>query len=337
MKRVIFVINILLLLLSACGKNEETVGLFIYDEDDLFMKSLTEDLQNEADGRLNLATFYSLNSQIIQNEQIENSIDSGSSLLIVNPVDRVGAHAVIRKLESEGIPVIFFNREPLKDDLLQWDMAWYVGARPEQSGRMQARLVMELFGENPFLLNKFDRNGDGRIQTVILKGEQGHQDAEIRTSTVLAAFQEQHYEIDLLATEVANWSRREAYDKMGELLDILVSPPELVLSNNDAMAIGAISVMRQNGIFKDTNDNGVVDKNDEQWIPVIGIDGVPDAVDQIRDGYLYGTVLNDSATMAKAIIALAEQIRSGVVHENFPYPITDGKYIWIDYKTFKLE
>jgi methyl-galactoside transport system substrate-binding protein len=312
------------------------VGLFIYLEDDLFMKSLTEDIQKQASGRFSVLTSYALNSQIIQNEQIEDLLESGSPLLIINPVDRIGAHAIIRKLASRKIPVIFFNREPLEQDMKLRDQVWYVGAKAEQSGRMQAELAMELFGKNPYRLNKYDRNGDGRIQAVILKGEQGHQDAEIRTESVQTAFRERNYRLEVLATEVANWSRREAYERMDFLLGSLENPPELVLSNNDAMAIGAISLMRQRGMFKDTNGNGIVDKDDETWIPVLGIDGVPDAVVQIRDGYLYGTVLNDSAAMAQAIVALADAILAGGIGSDFSWEITDGRYIWVDYKPFKL-
>jgi len=326
------------MLLVGCQRSSDTVSLFIYKEDDLFMRSLTQDIQREAAGRLTMDTYHSLNSQIIQNEQIENQIRSGSSLMLVNPVDRIGAHAVVRKLESVDTPVIFFNREPLPADLELWDRAWYVGARAAQSGRMQAELAMELFGSNPDRLNRYDRNGDGVIQAVILKGEQGHQDAEIRTATVQQAFRDSGYRLEILATEVANWNRSQGYEKMGALLDEFGEDIELVLSNNDAMAIGAISIMRQQGLFRDTNGNGVIDRDDDQWMPVVGIDGVPDAVVQIQQGYLYGTVLNDSASMAEAIVTLAEGIiTEGGVPQDYPYPVTDGKYVWIDYKPFKLE
>jgi methyl-galactoside transport system substrate-binding protein len=322
---------------AACSGPRDSVGLLVYREDDLFMRSLVNDIQKESDGQFSLDTRFSLNSQVIQNEQIENLIRSDTQVLIVNPVDRLGAYAVVNRLKMENIPVIFFNREPLRADMELWDQVWYVGARAEQSGRMQAELAMELFGSDPDNLNEFDRNGDDRIQTVILKGEQGHQDAEIRTATVQTAFQEAGYSLDVIAVETANWNRNEAYEIMEELLDQESIPPELVLSNNDAMALGAISIMRQRGLFSDTNGNGKMERTDEKWIPVLGIDGVPESVEQIEDGYLYGTVHNDYSTMAKAISALAESILKGQPDADFPYEITDGKYIWVDYKTFTLD
>ena len=327
-------VAVAILTLGGCGNRRPSAGLFIYREDDLFMRRLTGEIEDGAAGALELKTWYGRNSQSIQNEQIENALQDGSSVMIVNPVDRIGAHAVVNMLRKADVPVIFFNREPLRQDIALWDKAWYVGARAEQSGRMQAELVMELFGPDPENLNEFDRNSDGRIQCIILKGEQGHQDAEQRTEAVQTAFREKGYRLDILATEIANWNRNEAYEKMDELLDDPGGVPELILSNNDAMALGAISAMRQRGYFQDADGNGSIGREDSDWIPVLGIDGVPDAVGHIQDGYLYGTVLNDSQAMADAIVALARMLGSDdpPVSES-----TDDRYIWIDYKTFRLD
>jgi len=332
------ILLLFVVIISGCSSGKTQTGLFVYRKDDLFMTSLVTGIIKRAEKTgLSLETYYGLNSQIIQNEQIENFIEENPSLLILNLVDRTSAYAVIKKLKAAEVPVIFFNREPLESDLSIWGKTWYVGAKAEQSAKMQAQLVMELFGPDPGYLNKYDRNGDGKIQTVILKGEQGHQDAEIRTATVLKTFNSSGYKIDVLDIQSADWNRNEAYEKMKGILKHIAITPELVISNNDAMALGAIALMRQRGFFKDSNGNGIIDKNDESWIPVVGIDGVPEAVKQIREGYLYGTVINDWKEMAKAITELAEVIISGKSIDDFSYNIENGKYIWIDYKPFKLD
>ncbi len=325
------------LLCTSCPVEKPQAALFVYREDDLFMRSLIRGVKRKSRGLYPLSTYYAKNSQVIQNEQIENALKEGVPLMMINPVDRLGAYAIVKKLRTAHVPVIFFNREPLPRDMQLWEEVWYVGGRARQSGQMQAELAMDLFGPDPGHLNKYDRNGDGKIQTVILKGEQGHQDAEIRSAAVEQAFREKGYALDVLAVEVANWNRNEAYEGMDEVLDTLERLPELVLSNNDAMALGAIAVMRRRGVFKDTNGNGQIDKDDEDWVPVLGIDGVPDAVGHIQDGYLYATVLNDFEAMSAAITALAAALLNGGVGEDFPYPVTDERYIWIDYKTFVLD
>jgi methyl-galactoside transport system substrate-binding protein len=328
---------LLFLLFTACDNGEKKVSLFLYNEEDLFVREFSRQIISLAGELVDLKSFDALNSQILQNETIENQINEGCDLALINPVDRLGAYSIIKRLKNEDIPVIFFNREPLLKDLLLWDKTWYVGARAEQSGQMQADLVMELFGNDPENLNEYDRNRDGRIQTIILKGEQGHQDAEIRTSEVVLSFRLKGFDLDILATEVANWDRDESYEKMGDLIKTFESQIELVLSNNDAMALGAINRMRQSGLFVDSNENGRVDRYDEGWIPVLGIDGIDQAVEQIQEGYLYGTVLNDSATMARAMMELGDAILFEKSLNELSFTIEEGKYIWIDYQVFTLE
>ena len=325
----------LAVLFLSCSIKEKTAGLFLYNKQDPYVDIFADHIVDFSADHFTVESMDCQNSQIIQNEYIERQIKKNNDLMIINPVDRLGAYSVIKKLKSADIPVIFFNREPLAKDLDLWERAYYVGAKAEQSGRLQAEMIIELFGGNPENLNRYDRNGNGLIETVILKGEQGHQDAEIRTTEVVKAFKEKNFKLEILVTEVANWKREEAYDRMKHILGIYGSSIELVISNNDAMALGAISIMRQSGMFSDTNKNGTIDKDDDLWIPVVGIDGLEEAVEMIKKGYLYGSVLNDSYTQAKAITELAEVILKNKNPDNMDFLLEDGRYIWIDYKPLK--
>ena len=336
MKNMLVIIPLLFLICS-CSDSRKKVSLLLYNGEDLFVQKFAAQIIDMGEPYADVMTFDAKNSQILQNETLEIQIKEGCDLMMINPVDRLGAYSIIKKLRNEEIPVIFFNREPLLKDLVLWDKTWYVGARAAQSGQMQAELAMELFGNDPENLNRYDRNGDGQIQTIIFKGEQGHQDAEIRSSEVVRTFRVNGFVLDILVTEVANWDRDESYDKTGTLIAHYGEELELVLSNNDAMALGAISRMRQMGFFKDNNENGRMDKDDESWIPVLGIDGLDQAVEQIREGYLYGTVINDSESMARAMAALADAVLNAKDLGALPFPLEDGRYIWIDYKPLTIE
>jgi len=320
--------------LGSCSFDKPLVGLLVYNETDPYMETFAGQILAAAEGFFPVKLYYAGNSQLIQNEQIEKILSDKPDVLMINPVDRLGAYAIIRRLQAANVPVIFFNREPLAGDLALWDKTYYVGARAEQSGQMQARLVMDLFGNNPGKLNQYDRNGDGKIQTIILKGEQGHQDAETRTSEVLYTFEKNGFAVETLALEVANWNRDEAYTKMGRLISLYQNRMELVLCNNDDMALGAISRMRQAGLFKDTNKNGAIDRHDREWIPVIGIDGLSEAEDAISEGYLYGTVKNDSLRMAGSMVELANALLARVPPSSLSVPLEDDKYVWIDYRPY---
>ncbi len=320
--------------LASCARDGGGIGLFLYNEADPYIKEFARQILEESDPAIIPKKYDAGNSQLIQNEQMESALAGRMALLMVNPVDRLGAYAVIKRSMAEGIPVIFFNREPLAEDLALWDKTFYVGAKAEQSGQLQAELVMKLFGGSPSRLNEYDRNRDGTIQAIILKGEQGHQDAEIRTREVLRSFEKNGFAIEVLALEIANWNREEAYNKTGPLIRDYGRRVELIVSNNDAMALGAISRMRQESLFKDTNGNGRIDRNDSGWIPIVGIDGLKDAKEAIAEGYLYGTVTNDSLSMARAMVELGRVLLGDGSLEDMAYPLTDGKYIWIDYRPF---
>lgn len=323
---------ILITLFTSCNSNEKNVSLLIYNEKDPFIENFANNIQEETKSIFTLNIIDSENFQIIQNENIEERIFKNDDLLIINPVDRLGVYPIIKKLKSRNIPVIFFNREPLEKDLDLWEKAYYVGTDGEQSARIQAEIISKLFESETEELNKYDRNGNGIIDTVILKGEQGHQDAERRTSEVVRSLKRKGFKINILITEVANWDKQESFEKMKVIVKEFENQIELVISNNDAMAIGAIAAMRQSGIFRDDNKNGKIDKNDKNWIPVIGTDGLPEAVKLLKDGYLYGTVLNDSKLQAKAIKELADCILNNKNFNSMSFELLEGRYIIIDYR-----
>ena len=88
---------------------------------------------------------------------------------------------IIDAAKEKDIPIIFFNREPVEEDMRRWDKLYYVGGKAKQSGELKGELAADLIKVNP----QADRNNDGKIQYVILEGEMGHQDAIIRTESVV--------------------------------------------------------------------------------------------------------------------------------------------------------
>ena len=322
--------------LMSCQTNQSKVYVFIYDMNDPFISALSDHITTIGENYYPIQTHDAKNSQIIQNEEIERVLELKPKLLIINPVDRLGAYPIIRKAKSMDIPIIFINREPLEVDLDLYDQAYYVGAKAEQSGILQAEIVSDLFGNQPSNLNKYDLNDDGIIQTLIFKGEQGHQDAELRTEFIISTLTDDNFQIEILKTNVSNWNQDIAYRDALDLLPQYQDQFELIISNNDAMAIGVIRAMIELSMFVDTNSDGYVDKENEPWYPVIGIDGIDEAVEWIQTGHLYATVLNDASNQAYATIALARVILEGIDPETVDIEIVDDHYVWVDYRKYSL-
>ncbi len=322
----------LLVLMMGCTSVKKAIPLFIYDTQDAYMYDFEARIQSSLPQTLTMKTFNGQNSQVIQNDDINALFKQKAPLMIINPVDRLSVYAILEKAKLNNTKIIFFNREPLPQDMALYNNVYYVGADAVESAKLQAQIVMGLFGGDPTHLNEIDKNHDGIIQAVILKGEQGHQDAEARTKYVIQTLTDAKFKVEVLGVSVANFDQNQAELAMDHLSVLYGNKIEVVISNNDAMAMGAISSLEKNGFFVDANSNGIIDHATEKWIPVVGIDGLKMALEAIDKGTLYGTVFNDSQNMAEAIIELSQFLLTGRDISLMKYRLTDGKYIWIDYQ-----
>ncbi len=322
-------------LMTSCANKLHEIPLIIYDMGDNYMSDFEQKIR-QSSGDIAYHTYDSQNSQIIQNEIFETLLSDGYRLFVINPVDRLSVFAMIEKAEQVGATIIFINREPLKSDMDLYENVYYIGADAAQSGRLQAELVMSLFGNNPTQLNDKDLNGDNIIQTVILKGEQGHQDAEQRTDVVIDYLKENQFNVEVLEIKIANFDMQEAAIAMETLLNQYGNEIEVVIANNDAMAIGAIETLNTMGYFIDNDENDIIDRATDVWMPVVGIDGLDIAIEQIQSGFLYGTVLNDSISMALALNELVDILFNEKDMSTYTHTITSEKYVWIDYQILSL-
>ena len=180
----------LLMTLSACRTGGEAaptlrIGVALYQQEDAFIETVTRELQRVAlekeqaqNCKINLYIADGKESQTSQNEQVDRFLERGYDVICVNIVDRTAAAVIVDKAQAAGEKVIFFNREPVEEDLDRWEKAYYVGTPAEEAGRLQGGIVLAAWKKDPAAL---DKNGDGILQYVMLEGEPGHQDALLRT------------------------------------------------------------------------------------------------------------------------------------------------------------
>lgn len=88
-------------------------------------------------------------SQRAQDDQVQEMIEDGCNVLCINLADRTDLSHIINAAMEKDIPIIFFNREPVDEDLNRWDKLYYVGARAKQSGQMQGELIADYIKNNP--------------------------------------------------------------------------------------------------------------------------------------------------------------------------------------------
>lgn len=305
---------------SASKDTKPTIGCAIYKFDDTFMTGVRNAVADSLKDKATVDIVDSQNSQSTQNDKVDLFITKKVNSMIINPVDRTAAGVIIDKAMNAKIPVVFMNREPLPEDMKKWDKVYYVGAKAEQSGTMQGQIIAKYFKDHP----EADKNKDGVIQYVMLKGEPGHQDAELRTKYSIESVQSAGFKVQKLAEDTGMWDRVKGQEKMAAFLASNGDKIEAVFANNDDMALGAIEALKAAGYFKDN-----------KYMPVVGVDATAPGVQAIQDGTMLGTVLNDAKNQGAASAKLAEVLAKGETpsKENIGFEIKDGKYVWIDYKT----
>lgn len=308
------------------------IGISVYSQYDMFLAEMMEAVEkyaHELEDDYGITVTLDIQSaggnQITQNDQMDYFIDRKCDIVCINLVDRTDASTIIERGKSAGIPIIFFNRELVKMDLERWDQLYYVGADAFQSGIMQGEVLIEELEQD---FDSIDYNGDGVLQYVMLEGEAGHQDSIVRSMYVMDTVTGAGYEVEKLAHEIANWNRDQAKTKMAQWLDEYPTQIEVVFSNNDSMALGAMDALREAGYY---DQSGA----DIKHIPVIlGIDGIKEALTAVHDGYLLGTVVNDADGQAEAMLELAYSL---VFEKELDpkFTLIDGKYIRLPYRKFR--
>ncbi len=258
------------------------VGVCIYQFNDDFMTLFRDELksylvsQGFSEGNIEIVD--GQNDQSVQDAQIQDFIDKGVNVLIINAVSTSSASSITDKVVAANIPLVYINREPDADEEQRWeDHDWkvsYVGCDARQSGTYQGEIIADL-GKD-----KVDLNKDGTIQYIMIKGDPENVDAKYRTTYSIKALEDAGWKVECLAEETGNWEMDAAEQLVA---DALSSHPEteVVFCNNDAMAIGALKSIDAAGRTVGTD------------IYLVGVDALSEALQDIIAGKMTGTVFND--------------------------------------------
>ncbi len=240
---------------------------------------------------------------------------------LINVVDQTNGASYLNKLKDTGKPVVFWNREVDKSVVTSYDKAYYVGIESAEGGRYQGQMAAEYVNKVGF--DKIDRNKDGKLGVIVVRGEKGHADAEARTlyspmylernlqggnasadgsvsgNTYTAKGTWNKVEVKSIVdgtdTAGTTWDPVTAASEVARVLnDDSSKSIDLVLSNNDGMALGIIT----NSTFKNSG------------IPIWGVDALSDALAEIKkEGTQFmGTVQNDGRTQAKVCVKAVKNL-----------------------------
>lgn len=301
-------------------KNVIKIGLCLYRFDDTFISNVRHEIEeyvkvyeNENDIKINLEVVDAKDNQNTQNHQVERFVSLDYDVLLINVVDRFAASNMIETAVGADIPIIFFNRKPVDDDLNRADNIYYIGAGPKAAGIEQANIIIDAYKESP---HSIDIDGDGVINYVLLEGEPSHQDSLVRTEWVIKTLQDNDIPINKLNGAIGNWERAQGSALMEEWLKEY-NNIDLIISNNDDMALGAIDAIER--------------ANNISGIKAVGIDGTKEALEAIKEGKLLGTIESDKKEYARAVVEIA---MSSIGKSTLP---EDIKSKLLDNRTYDVE
>ena len=302
-KLLLFAAAVLALLGSGCGKAQNKgkstvrIGVALYRSDDTFINNLRRELEQyakeyeqESGRKIVLDIQAAKGNQSVQNRQVDRFVSLDCDVLCVNPVDRMAVSSIIDKAMAADIPLVFFNRQPSTEDMNRWDRLCYIGVDAKETAVLQGQIVADHYREHP---EQLDPNGDGVVSYVLLEGETSHQDSLIRTEWSVKTILDEGVPLERLTGGIGNWERSQASALMEQWLQQYGRKIELVLSNNDDMALGALDAMERAGIT---------------GICVVGIDATDPGLAAVREGKMIGTVSADKAGYAKTIFDTAVEL-----------------------------
>jgi len=321
MKKFAFLFIALAVICTGGAFAQAKVGVSIYKFDDTFMSYVRGKIESEAKAAgTTISVQDGQGDQSKQNDIVDLFLTQGYNSLAINMVEPASASVVIAKAAKKKVPLVLFNREPGDLDLAKYPGVYYVGAKAQESGTMEGQIAVNYW--------KAKKPAGAVMHYVMLIGDPANTDAKYRTEFSIKAVEAAGIKVEKLAEDTAMWQRGDAQNKMQAWLAKFGDKIDFVFANNDDMALGAIEALKAAGYFTGS-----------KYMPVVGVDATPPALDALKQGTLLGTVLNDAVNQGKATYDLAAQLGAQKpIKTVAPLANKDGKadpnghYVWVPYQ-----
>ena len=299
-------------------------GVCWYNFADTFIANARTTLNKVAadGGRVKIIDADSQNDIAMQTNNINNFYTQDINYMIINNINVNAKPEMIEQAKAKGIPLIFANTDsPTEEEFAMYDKVYHVSSAAEQSGTIIGEQIVKYWKENP----SADRNGNGKLDYVMLLGVQQHYDTQVRAKFSVEAIQAAGIEVNLVQESICNYQRSDAQNQMASILQARKGDVEAVIACNDDMALGAIEALKAANFFKDK----------ASFIPVVGVDATVVGVEALQEGMLLGTALNNPVILGNAIYNLIELLEDGkeLTQESIGMEgvRVEGHHIYIDY------
>ncbi|MGR6980414.1 substrate-binding domain-containing protein [Testudinibacter sp. P27/CKL/0425] len=205
--------------------------------------------------QFNLQVLDGQSSSTKQAADLENAITKGAKGIIIAPNDVNAIAAAVEEIIAEKIPAATLDRKVQSSEPIA-----HFGANNYTGGQEIANVVKGKFPDG--------------ANIILLSGQPGSSSNIERMNGIREGLKDAKYNI--VVDQTGNWLRSEGLRIIESVLPTLKQKPDVILSANDDMALGAIEALT--GLGYKAGD-----------ILVTGFDAGPEALSRIKDGWLYAT------------------------------------------------
>ena len=311
---------------TTASADAPVVGVCWYNFADTFIANARQCLENvaAADGSLQISAADSQGAIETQTSNINNFYTQGVDYLVVNNINTSAISQMCKQANDEKTTLIFANTDsPTDEDFATYDNIYFVSSRAEQSGQIMGEALLDYWENHP----EADRNGNGKLDYIMLLGMQGNYDTLMRSGESVKVLTNAGVDVNCIGGEqICEWSRATAQEKVAALLANYSDDIDAVIACNDDMALGAIEALKAGGFFTGADD---------KYIPVCGVDATAVGVQAIEEGTMLVTSLNSPVALGKGLYKTMYLLNKGeeLTTENLDIPgaEVEGHRVWLSY------
>ncbi len=310
MKRILVSILVALIVISsvfAGGKQDAAaskivIGALIRNLDEQFLADYTANLKDlAAKADVELKVLDSRSDQAMQLDQLNLLLTQGVKHFIIIPNQTEATEQMTKAIQAKGGTAVFSNTPPSAAALKVGKNFFLADSAQSVAGYMQAQIIDAYFTKYP------DRLSPGKtIDALMILGQLGHPAQIARSEGLAKGLAEKGYKLNVLAQDTANWKPDEAQQKMDAWISAFSGKFNIVITQNDGMALGAVESLLTTKYTKVDAGDGTMLR-----VPVLGVDATQVALKSISEKKLYATVLQDSAGISTTAFGLARALASG--------------------------
>jgi ribose transport system substrate-binding protein len=204
----------------------------------------------------------------------ETMLQGDCDAFAVSPLSSSNLQPFLDRASETGIPIINVDDAKVEADV-------FVGGDHREMGVMAAEYIAEQLPDGG--------------QVAQIEGQAGSPAAQQRIDGFSTTVGE-HDNLELVASQPGDWDRLKALDAAA---NIMRANPDVqaFYANNDTMALGVAEAVANSG--------------KQGQVIVVGTDGVPDAIQSIRDGNMSATVASFPYEMGRTALEVAIRLLEG--------------------------